>query len=324
MGPMRAAVQERERLGAVGGVAAVTGSSLAVGVAGVAAPLAWCIVPVTLCGLLRWRPALLVCSWTAVCITVSIFVPYVPGHRSDPLALLASATALSVGLLLARRRDRGGASLAPTNGHHCAVRGHLLLVGGMHDAVLYGSGVAGSIAVCSPSGSGVSRVLVGEVQGQVNAPDVVAAAVGEEFQRACGHPGDLRHVALVLDVAVSRLAPHGHVSAALVELPVDGPIRILRAGTPSPLVRDACAAPHPLESAISDPLGMGSVPWRVVDVPAGVRLAVVTDAFAFAHPLDWHGMAAESLDEPGLIDAGRMLADSAGPTLVVDTYWHSG
>jgi hypothetical protein len=315
-------------LPASGALAAVTGSAIVLGVAGVTAPLAWFSIPVALCGVLRVRAALLVVGWGGLCIWISVLVPFVPGHEADQLALAASFTALAAGPLLAWHQQRraaagggggGGGGDGSVSGDDVGTGDRaVLLLGGDHEAIVW-EGDPWQVVAWTPDGVGGARVLIGELQGDVADPTEVLAAVQSRFSFEAAWPDrGLPEVARRMDVFLAEVAPDGWLAATLVELPASGLVQLVCRGAPSPVLRWPDGTVEAADRWLSCPLGLQPRGPTPVKIPPGARVAVVTDALLRDRCAggDWVEYVGMALETGGLLTAARKLAGGAAVVVV--------
>jgi hypothetical protein len=304
-------------LPASGALAAVTGSAIVLGLTGVTAPLAWFSIPLLLCGVLRVRAAVLVAGWAALCIWISVLIPFVPGHDADRLALGVSFTALAAGPLLAWRMQRRAAGDNARDDVRTGDRA-VLILGGNHEAVLWEGDLLQVLAWTS-DGLGGTRLLVGELQGVVADPaDAVAAAQSRFSIEAASPDRGLGEVARRMDLFMGAIAPGGWLAATLVELPASGLVRLLGGGAPSPVLRWPDGTVELADHWWSRPLGLHPRLGTQVKVPPGARVAVVTDALLRDQCADrWVEHAGVALGAGGLVTAARTLGTGGAAVVVV-------
>ncbi|MEE3922598.1 hypothetical protein V2I01_42410 [Micromonospora sp. BRA006-A] len=222
--PMRAAL------------AGTTGNAMLMGLAEVSTPVGWVLLPGLLGVSARPRVAALVSAWAGVLVALSVVVPVVPGHRSDPQALLASAAGLAVvpALASARRRTRTATVTRAAALRDVAV---FTVPAGPGGAALAICGTAGEIGAAVPVHGGGLRVLLGTVTGAALDTPAGRRAIEQAFHRAAAGPRrTVPHLAGALEKVVRDLAPAGHLRATIVEVDRAGSVRAVRCGSPDLVV----------------------------------------------------------------------------------------
>lgn len=267
------------------GLAAVTASSLILGVAEVTTPVLWWLTPVAVCAGMRARAGLLVAAWSAGLIAVLIAVPFVPGHRVDPPAfcVLGGLVLGIVGVVWWRESPppRPSPGLAehrrvPLGSGAWEQYEELPTVGTVRSALCAGTGAA-QLAVHAGY-DGALRVMVGELQGELPSVHSVRQSALAAFTESANRTdAGLLDVARAVDAAVHGAAAAGHLSAVLVEITRNG-VHLLSCGGPPPVLALPDGVIREL-AAGGWPLGCGTLGVNeVVPVPGPGLLAVVSDA----------------------------------------------
>ncbi|WP_139228814.1 hypothetical protein [Blastococcus tunisiensis] len=303
----------------------VTANAVVVAAAGIRAPLGWMLVPILLAVSTTPAVAAVVAAWSAVLIALSIAVPVVPGHQSDPLWLAVSGLSLASLPVFARlHRRRMAAEVTPN------IR-RLTPEGAPRPAVLALSRAEAEVAASTKVRGLGTRVLLGVVQGKTAGPARVAWTLEQAFEAiAARRTASLAEIAGALDQLVEGMGPDVHVAASLVEISASGQVWFLRCGGPAVLAARQVVGTGAVvgEGPGGLPLGLGAPAGEeLVEAPAGARLAVVTHAFSAEHYDDYVGQVQESLAArtPELAAIRLMLghatgasAPVVGPALVIE------
>ncbi len=212
-------------------LAGTTGNAVLMGVAEVGTPIGWVLLPGLLGVSARPRVAALVSAWAGVLVVASVLVPVIPGHRTDPQALLASAVSLSAVPLLAwaRRRTRTASVTRAAGPPDVAV---FTVPAGPGSAALAVCGSPGEIGAAVPLRGGGLLALVGTVTGAALDTPAGRRAVEQTFRRHARPAASPSHLAGVLDQAVRDLAPAGHLRATIVRVDRSGAVEAVRCGSP--------------------------------------------------------------------------------------------
>lgn len=304
---------------------AVTANAVVVGVAGVAAPMAWLLVPAMVGVLSRPRKAWLVSVWALALIGASVLIPFVPGHDPDPWALGTSLFCLVLlpafawlrvrervrQVAYARRSRPDVASIVAGDDACCAA--------------LARSGLPTEVAVAVQRSNGAVRLLLGVVAGDVPEPVRLRDRLERRFgDLSVGTSLDLPQMATVLADLVRRSAPDGYVAAALVEIDREGTAQVLCCGSPQPLAVPAGEEPGAdgqrmgANGCEGPPLGLDGAAGRPQRLPDDCRVAVVTNAYALAHYDDYSSATADSLRGGSLeLAAVRLLQGVTRPSQIV-------
>ncbi|MDH6467803.1 hypothetical protein M2303_001344 [Micromonospora sp. H404/HB375] len=333
--PMRAAL------------AGTTGNAVLMGVAEVGTPIGWVLLPGLLGVSARPRVAALVSAWAGVLVVASVLVPVIPGHRSDPQALLASTLSLTAVPLLAwaRRRTRTASVTRAAGPTDVAV---FTVPAGPGSAALAVCGSPGEIGAAVPLRGGGLLALVGTVTGAALDTPAGRRAIEQTFRRHARPAASPQRLAGVLDQAVRDLAPAGHLRATIVRVDRSGAVEAARCGSPdlitvaadraalagvpagpalgstrpagSPARAGSAARTGSAARAGSASPGGGATPSPVT----GRRVAVVAAAFADAHGERWVRVLDQVAADDDPAGAARRLTRGprggrrTGPALVVD------
>ncbi|QLQ35384.1 hypothetical protein [Micromonospora robiginosa] len=301
-------------------LAGTTGNAMLMGAAEISSPLGWVLLPGLLGVSARPRVAALVSAWAGVLVLASVVVPVVPGHRSDPTALVASALALAAApaLAWARRRRRSAAVVRATTPPDVAV---FTMPAGPGRAALAICGTPGEIGAAVPLRGGGLRVLVGTVTGPTLATPAGRRAIELAFRRHAGRTRrSLPQVVEALDTVVREIAPAGHLRATIVQVDRDGQVEAARCGSPDLVVagRDhASLAGVPAGPAI----GSTATADGVTPTPVTARRVAVV---AEAHRDDPATMLGQMVRDDDPARAAQRLTQGpggerrVGPALVVD------
>ncbi|MFD4209722.1 hypothetical protein ACFWRG_27425 [Micromonospora tulbaghiae] len=305
-------------------LAGTTGNAMLMGLAEVSTPVGWVLLPGLLGVSARPRVAALVSAWAGVLLALSVVVPVIPGHRSDPQALLASAAGLAAVPVLAwaRRRTRTAALArvaAPTD---VAV---FTVPAGPGSAALAICGTAGEIAAAVPVRGGGLRVLLGTVTGAALDTPTGRRAIEQAFRRAAAGPRrTVPHLVGALDRVVRDLAPAGHLRATIVDVDRAGSVRAVRCGSPD-LVVAAGSRAEPAGVPQGPAIGSTEPGDHLAPGPVtGRRIAVVGTGFTDAHGERWLRVLDQVAagDDPArtaqLLTRGARGARRTGPALVID------
>ncbi|WP_349881204.1 hypothetical protein ABIH81_26285 [Micromonospora sp. HUAS YX12] len=311
-------------------LAGTTGNAMLMGLAEVSTPVGWVLLPGLLGVSARPRVATLVSAWAGVLVALSVVVPVVPGHRSDPQALLASAASLAAVPVLAwaRRRTRTATVARTATVTRAAAPPDVAVFtvpAGPGRAALAICGTAGEIGAAVPVRGGGLRVLLGTVTGATLDTPAGRRAVEQAFHRAAAGPRrTLPHLVDALEKAVRDLAPAGHLRATIVDVDRAGSVRAVRCGSPDLVVAAgsrAAPAGVPEGPAIgSTEPGDHAAPGAV----AGRRIAVVGTGFTDAHGERWLRVLDQVAagDDPArtaqLLTRGARGGRRTGPALVID------
>ncbi|SCG64152.1 hypothetical protein [Micromonospora humi] len=305
-------------------LAGTTGNAVLMGAAEISTPIGWVLLPGLLGVSTRPRVAALVSTWAGVLVLASVVVPVVPGHRSEPSALVASALALAAApaLAWARRRRRSSAVVRAAAPPDVAV---FTMPAGPGRAALAVCGTPGEVGAAVPLRDGGLRVLVGTVTGPALATPAGRRTIELAFRRHAGQPRrSLPQLVEALDQVVRETAPAGHLHATVVQVDRTGSLAAVRCGAPDLAVvghRDASLAGVPSSPPI------GSTATAVPTTPARVasrRIAVVGAAVADAHGDDLVGVLDQVARDDDPARAAQRLTRApgggrrTGPVLVVD------
>ncbi|MCZ7429915.1 hypothetical protein O7607_29540 [Micromonospora sp. WMMA1949] len=305
-------------------LAGTTGNAMLMGLAEVSTPLGWVLLPGLLGVSARPRVAALVSAWAGVLVVLSVVVPVIPGHRSDPQALLASAASLAAVPVLAwaRRRTRTATVARAAGPPDVAV---FTVAAGPGSAALAICGTAGEIGAAVPVRGGGLRVLLGTVTGAALDTPAGRRAIEQAFHRSAAAPrGALPHLVDALEKVVRDLAPAGHLRATVVEVDRAGSVRAVRCGSPDLVVAAdgrAELAGVPAGPAIgSTEPGEPAVPGPVTGRP----IAVAGTGFTDAHGQRWLRVLDQVAagDDPArtaeLLTRGPRGGRRTGAVLVID------
>ncbi|MEV4695570.1 SpoIIE family protein phosphatase [Micromonospora echinospora] len=305
-------------------LAGTTGNAVLMGVAEVGTPIGWVLLPGLLGVSARPRVAALVSAWAGVLVVASVLVPVIPGHRTDPQALLASAVSLSAVPLLAwaRRRTRTASVTRATGPPDVAV---FTVPAGPGSAALAVCGSPGEIGAAVPLRGGGLLALVGTVTGAALDTPAGRRAVEQTFRRHARPAASPPHLAGVLDQAVRDLAPAGHLLATIVRVDRSGAVEAVRCGSPDLITVGGDRAD--LAGVPAGP-ALGSTTVPAGDAPpspvTGRRVAVVGATFADAHGERWARVLDQVAADDDPARAARGLTRGPrggrriGPALVVD------
>lgn len=308
-------------------LAGTTGNAMLMGLAEVSTPVGWVLLPGLLGVSARPRTAALVSAWAGVLVALSVVVPVIPGHRTDPQALLASAASLAAVPVLAwaRRRTRTATVTRAAAPPDVAV---FTVPAGPGSAALAICGTAGEIGAAVPVRGGGLRVLLGTVTGATLDTPAGRRAIEQAFHRAAAGPRrTLPHLVDALEKVVRDLAPAGHLRATLVDVDRAGSVRAVRCGSPD-LVVAAGRRAEPAEPAgVPEGPAIGSTEpgERAAPVPVtGRRIAVVGTGYTDAHGGRWLRVLDQVAagDDPArtaqLLTRGARGGRRTGPALVID------
>ncbi|MCZ7438185.1 hypothetical protein O7598_17375 [Micromonospora sp. WMMC241] len=213
-------------------LAGTTGNAMLMGVAEISTPIGWVLLPGLLGVSTRPRVAALVSAWAGVLVLASVVVPVVPGHRSEPSALVASALALAAApaIAWARRRRRSPAVARAAAPPDVAV---FAMPAGPGRAALAICGTPGEVGAAVPLRDGGLRVLVGTVTGPALATPAGRRAIELAFRRHATRPRrSLPQLVDALDRAVRDRASAGHLRATIVHVDRSGVVEAVRCGSP--------------------------------------------------------------------------------------------
>ncbi|MET7472653.1 hypothetical protein ABZU22_16140 [Micromonospora sp. NPDC005222] len=305
-------------------LAGTTGNAMLMGVAEVSTPLGWVLLPGLLGVSARPRVAALVSAWAGVLVVLSVVVPVIPGHRSDPQALLASAVSLAAvpALAWARRRTRTATVARAAGPPDVAV---FTVPAGPGSAALAICGTPGEIGAAVPLRGGGLLALIGTITGAALDTPAGRRAVEQTFRRHARPGRTLPDLAGVLDRAVRDLAPAGHLRATIVRVDRSGAVEAVRCGSP-----DLITVAGDRGAFVAGPAGpaLGATAPGGDPMPApveGHRIAVLGAAYADAHRQHWvrvPDQVAAADDDPAV--AARRLTRGPrgerriGPALVID------
>ncbi|WP_089158245.1 hypothetical protein [Micromonospora sp. NBS 11-29] len=268
-------------------LAGTTGNAVLMGAAEISTPLGWVLLPGLLGVSARPRVAALVSAWAGVLVVASVIVPLVPGHRTDPSALIASAVSLAAAPVLAwvRRRPRSAAVVRADAPPDVAV---FTVPAGPGHAALAVCGTPDEVGAAVPLRGGGLRVLVGTVAGATLATPAARRAIEQAFRRHAGRSRrSLPDLVDALDRVVRELAPAGHLRATIVQVDRAGVVEAARCGSPDLVTtsaRRAALAGVPGGPAIGSTAPAGrTVATRV----ESDRVAVVGTGFTDAHADRW-------------------------------------
>lgn len=317
-------------------LAGTTGNAVLMGVAEVGTPIGWVLLPGLLGVSARPRVAALVSAWAGVLVVASVLVPVIPGHHSDPQALLASAVSLSAVPLLAwaRRRTRTASVTRAAGPTDVAV---FTVPAGPGSAALAVCGSPGEIGAAVPLRGGGLLALVGTVTGATLDTPAGRRAIEQTFRRHARPAASPQRLAGVLDQAVRDLAPAGHLRATIVRVDRSGAVEAVRCGSPDLITvgaGKAALAGAPAGPALGSTRPAGSTPRAgsasaggdatTPSLVTGRRIAVVGAAFADAHGGRWVRVLDEVAADDDPAGAARRLTGGPrggrriGPALVVD------
>ncbi|MFG1675402.1 hypothetical protein [Micromonospora sp. NPDC049282] len=293
-------------------------------------PIGWVLLPGLLGVSARPRAAALVSAWAGVLVLASVVVPFVPGHRGDPSALIASATALAVApaLAWARRHRRSTAVVRAAAPPDVAV---FTMPAGPGRAALAVCGTPGEVGAAVPLRDGGLRVLVGTVTGPALSTPAGRRAIELAFRRHAGQARQsLPQLVEALDQVVRALASAGDLRATVVQVDRAGLLDAVRCGSPDLAVATghrATLAGVPAGPAIGSTAPAGpAVSGRVTSHHVAVVGADVTEA----HGHRWTGVLDQVAgDEDPARTAQRLTRGPGGvrrigPVLVVDLRTPSG
>ncbi|WP_435055165.1 hypothetical protein [Micromonospora aurantiaca (nom. illeg.)] len=305
-------------------LAGTTGNAMLMGLAEVSTPVGWVLLPGLLGVSARPRVAALVSAWAGVLVALSVVVPVIPGHRSDPQALLASAAGLAAVPVLAwaRRRTRTATVARAAAPPDVAV---FTVPAGAGSAALAICGTAGEIGAAVPVRGGGLRVLLGTVSGAALDTPAGRRAIEQAFRRAAAGPRrTVPHLVDALDRVVRDLAPAGHLRATIVDVHRAGAVRAVRCGSPD-LVVAAGNRAEPARVPDGPPIGSTEPAGRATPGPVtGRRIAVVGTGFTDAHGERWLRVLDQVAagDDPArtaqLLTRGPRGGRRTGPALVID------
>ncbi|MBQ1041093.1 SpoIIE family protein phosphatase [Micromonospora sp. C72] len=310
-------------------LAGTTGNAVLMGVAEVGTPIGWVLLPGLLGVSARPRVAALVSAWAGSLVVASVLVPVIPGHHSDPQALLASAVSLSAVPLLAwaRRRTRTASVTRAGGPPDVAV---FTVPAGPGSAALAVCGSLGEIGAAVPLRGGGLLALIGTVSGAALDTPAGRRAIEQTFRRNAQPTASPPHLAGVLDQAVRELAPAGHLRATIVRVDRSGAVEAVRCGSPDLITvsgERADLAGLPAGPALGSTPPAGSTPRAGDAAPSpvtGRRVAVVGAAFADAHGERWVRVLDQVAADDDPAGAARRLTRGPrggrriGPALVVD------
>ncbi|MEU2701296.1 hypothetical protein [Micromonospora aurantiaca (nom. illeg.)] len=291
-------------------LAGTTGNAMLMGLAEVSTPVGWVLLPGLLGVSARPRVAALVSAWAGVLVALSVVVPVIPGHRSDPQALLASAAGLAAVPVLAwaRRRTRTATVARAAAPPDVAV---FTVPAGAGSAALAICGTAGEIGAAVPVRGGGLRVLLGTVSGAA-------------LDTPAGPRRTVPHLVDALDRVVRDLAPAGHLRATIVDVDRAGAVRAVRCGSPD-LVVAAGNRAEPARVPDGPAIGSTEPAGRATPGPVtGRRIAVVGTGFTDAHGERWLRVLDQVAagDDPArtaqLLTRGPRGGRRTGPALVID------
>lgn len=305
-------------------LAGTTGNAMLMGLAEVSTPLGWVLLPGLLGVSARPRTAALVSAWAGVLVALSVVVPVIPGHRSDPQALLASAASLAAVPVLAwaRRRTRTATVARAAAPPDVAV---FTVPAGPRSAALAICGTAGEIGAAVPVRGGGLRVLLGTVTGAALDTPAARRAIEQAFHRAAAGPRrTVPHLVDALEKVVRDLAPAGHLRATILDVDRAGSVRAVRCGSPDLVVAaegraEPAGVPEGPAIGSTDP-GGHAAPGTVI----GRRIAVVGTGFTDAHGERWLRVLDQVAagDDPArtaqLLTRGVRGGPRTGPALVID------
>ncbi|ADU11193.1 hypothetical protein ML5_5736 [Micromonospora sp. L5] len=305
-------------------LAGTTGNAMLMGLAEVSTPVGWVLLPGLLGVSARPRVAPLVSAWAGVLVALSVVVPVIPGHRSDPQALLASAAGLAAVPVLAwaRRRTRTATVARAAAPPDVAV---FTVPAGAGSAALAICGTAGEIGAAVPVRGGGLRVLLGTVSGAALDTPAGRRAIEQAFRRAAAGPRrTVPHLVDALDRVVRDLAPAGHLRATIVDVDRAGAVRAVRCGSPD-LVVAAGNRAEPARVPDGPAIGSTEPAERATPGPVtGRRIAVVGTGFTDAHGERWLRVLDQVAagDDPArtaqLLTRGPRGGRRTGPALVID------
>ncbi|WP_233219495.1 hypothetical protein [Micromonospora sp. RP3T] len=306
-------------------LAGTTGNAVLMGAAEISTPVGWVLLPGLLGVSARPRVAALVSAWAGVLVVASVVLPVVPGHRSDPSALLASAFSLAAvpALAWARRHRRStavGRAAAPRD---VAV---FTMPAGPGRAALAICGTPGEIAAAVPVRGGGLRVLVGTVTGAALTTPAARRTIEVTFRRHAGRRRQsLPQLVGAVDRVVRDLAPAGHLRATLVQVDRSGRIDVVRCGSP-----DVAAVTGGRADLAGVPAGPAIGSTDAADRPAPDRVTAHRVAAVAAELTDvrgdsWVRVLDQLADDEEPERAAQRLTRAAagerrtGPVLVLDT-----
>nr|WP_030501969.1 SpoIIE family protein phosphatase [Micromonospora purpureochromogenes] len=316
-------------------LAGTTGNAVLMGVAEIGTPIGWVLLPGLLGVSARPRVAALVSAWAGVLVVASVLVPVIPGHHSDPQALLASAASLTAVPLLAwaRRRTRTAPVTRAAGPTDVAV---FTVPAGPGSAALAVCGSPGEVGAAVPLRGGGLLALVGTVTGAALDTPAGRRAIEQTFRRHARPTASPQRLAGVLDQAVRDLAPAGHLRATIVRVDRTGAVEAVRCGSPDLITVGADRgdlAGVPAGPALGSTQPAGATPPAGSAVPGGDatsspvtgrRIAVVGAAFADAHGERWARVPDQVSADDGPAGTARRLTRGPrggrriGPALVVD------
>ncbi|MCT2280239.1 SpoIIE family protein phosphatase [Micromonospora chalcea] len=310
-------------------LAGTTGNAVLMGVAEIGTPIGWVLLPGLLGVSARPRVAALVSAWAGVLVVASVLVPVIPGHHSDPQALLASAASLTAVPLLAwaRRRTRTAPVTRAAGPTDVAV---FTVPAGPGSAALAVCGSPGEIGAAVPLRGGGLLALVGTVTGAALDTPAGRRAIEQTFRRHARPTASPQRLAGVLDQAVRDLAPAGHLRATIVRVDRAGAVEALRCGSPDLITVGADRAglagvPAGPALGSTQPAGSTAPGGDATSSPVtGRRVAVVGAAFADAHGERWVRVPDQVAADDDPAGTARRLTRGPrggrriGPALVVD------
>ncbi|MBY8874535.1 hypothetical protein K7640_22155 [Micromonospora sp. PLK6-60] len=307
-------------------LAGTTGNAMLMGAAEVSSPLGWVLLPGLLGVTIRPRAAALVSAWAGVLVAVSVAVPIVPGHRTDPSALLVSAMCLAAApaLAWARRRRRRAAVVRAAAPPDVAV---FTMPAGPGRAALAICRSPGEVAAAVPVRDGGLRVLVGTAVGDALADRAGTRAIERTFHQQAGRPRrTLPQLARALRRAVHDLAPAGYLDATIVQVDRAGRVEAVRCGSPDVGTPDGPAGVPAgpalgLTAPATEPTGATEVTGGRVTAR---RIAVVSTGFTDTHGERWVRVLGEAIRDDDPARAAQRLTRAepgggrTGPALVID------